>query len=252
MNTHPTNWPLLVCMNEEVQGTTYHGMSLEADMSRGSGASMGVTAVDFSGGQGFKTQFHDCVLSLGSKEGLHIGWECAAHPGGHIASEWLFERCTLNNVRIEGTQTVNFKFFVTHISGRVILDGCAVSFETLYAPWAKTMFSLGWQAMLYVNDFFIDQGGYCLVDFNSYQCGRVEINRAWTKGWSFLCRAPVATERHDMLLRNWPRFQPGAEGHIAYHCAFDKLKLDFADNLSLERTVSVVQPTKLEYESRVI
>lgn len=243
---YPLDWPMLIIQNEQVQGTTYYGMHFN-----GNGSTCDVTACDYSGGQGFRTRFINCKFGMGAGAGVHIGWECASHPGGHIASEWSFDDCTLRNTIIQGTQTVNFKFRITELSGYFVLDGSAVSMDTVRCGAAVVMFSLGWIAMLFVDEIFVDQGGKSLVDFNSYQCGSVEIDRAWTKGWNFLYRAPCSTQEHQLRLRNWQRFQPAKDGNIGYHCAFDKIEVDMADSRDLERSLSVVEPTKLEYEARV-
>jgi len=261
-NTHPTYWPLFVAQNEEVQGTTLYSMFCQDDRSRGPGASMCLTCSDYSGGQGFKLRGIDCQFSLDphptvTKEGLHIGWECGSVPGGHIQSEWLFERCSFCSIRIEGNQSVNNRFHTTHMlgfpTGPIILDGGAAYFTGgLNIAASKQLFQIGWIATLSVDQLFVDKRGHCLLDYTSYKPRpKVSIKLGDTAGWDFVSRAPVTKEKHRLLLNDWVGMRVEGENCMVYHCSYNRLVVDTNGSDGIQALTNVVQPALTEFMQRV-
>lgn len=271
-NTHPTYWPMIVEMCDEFQGTTWRGIFFQDDRSRGPGASMAVTSSDSYGGGAFSACFENCVISVGNavgafeKKGLHIGWESAAYPGAHTASEWIFKGCdfygnrgpekTGIGISICGTQSVNFIFEHTHMLGipcaAILIDGGTAFFRGLFCGRAQQLFLIGWASSLDVDQLFIDQvGNHALVDFLHPQIGRVSISRGQTCGFDAIARAPVTTQAHDLHLNNWPWYKPSLEQSEIYAAAFGKMNLEMVDNPGMLSVASVTTPSNLDYHTRI-
>lgn len=262
-NTHPTYWPMYVEQCAEPQGTTIYAMTMEAG-ARGPGASMSLCASDYSGGQAFKPRFFDCIFSVGAtsdfpwvKEGLVVDWSCSSSSvGGHTASEWLFERCSFQSIRLEGTQTVNFIFKTTHLLGSItetiVLDGSnAIFIDGLYGTRAESLLGIGWSASCIIDDMFIDQEhNISLVDYNSYSHKRVDISRSLTRGFAFISRAPCTKEHHELFLRDWLSYAINNDNSVIYETSLKTIDLNLTNSTPIENASKIYQPDATEFYTR--
>lgn len=144
-----------------------------------------LSIADWSGGQGFGVQFHQCSFG----KGLLIHSRSAGSSlnlGGHTASELSFENCTFAGevpIWIGGVQSANIRFSRTHATSNAIgRKGCSVYAETpnqiRFTGGFYTDCTHGgaifrsniYPANLLVDDIWVDQGFYCFFESSHTNC----------------------------------------------------------------------------------
>lgn len=261
-----TYWPIFV---SQAQHTTIQGHVFKADPERATAASHALVSSDFSGGQAFGLRARDCSFAMSKQHpdypthGVYVGWECCgSQVGQHTASEWTLENCKFDGnipIALEGTQTVNMRLRDSEVgfhegeSAAILLDGSAAVFTGgLTAGKVGTLFALGWVAQLRAEDVFIDQEGQSLVDYNSYQHRpRVTIETADPAGFNFISRAPVTTQSHELLLRDWKGYRVEKQASSVYACSFNRQRVVMDLSECLTPYVQANEPDQADFLSRV-